>query len=1594
MKNGLYALETSDGRQIDPGTPGRISRDTLDQLGHRRVENARELSARLFEAAQSRLASNSGRQSASQSVELAPQSGQPTVLNARSALSAALAVNIGGRDTQFSEVALVADWDGREDCAADREQKIDDFSTLETDIDTVQTDVAISEHTVANGFAENVYYYGDSLGNLWVGTDIVPGINVSPAAAIDVLRQINIPTLINTGASGGFVIANASGLALGCTDDQVVVTGIAVQPVADLSDFPTVACGTIGEVVYVSVQDSEGCSSNAQGQVVRSRILAFPFVDGVGAGAATPAGTTPTALQIYASSLSNVAGLTVDDDGSLYFHQVDLIQFGGGAVFKATERLHVSPACGAANPRINRVILGIPTATSAAGVTSIGAAVGSAANPILISATVTLTNYTGPSLTFGNMVAIDAGPCNVIYAALSGSLGAGGVVDTSQGLFPAPAQFTIPGGTTGLPSLVISFADCAGSTDFCTVPAGRSDSLPGQIETGDGFADISPGGPAGSALTFGVNNFRVFVLGNGPDIRPAANATPSVLTAIATSTTLRITDGVGFQVDFQQQAGLAVNEEGTVFVISGGGSGGPGKNPSAMFSEILCFEDMCPMDRRADFVDLRGDILPNPPASGLPNQGDGDSDRFDHIFYQAPIDAITLTPTGLSGLATGFLRYTNRLAPSPIGPGVALGQTIRVLGDDSTTDPLPADLTNDTGTVVFEFLDPGHQVAGGDDQNTPFTGDDSDTVVVPAGFIVPPFNVLTDTYPAGRPAVPGLQSGGFEFVFGADTSSITGVLGASLASTAGPPSGTTTITVVFASAGAAAAFPISGCLTIGPNSAGQREVVRFVRDPITQAGATRTLTVIREQFGTPARSFAGGEAVVFGNAVSGLAGCCDRVWNGFFWNSNGNITFGNGDPDGTPSVPELRANDPRIAPAWADLNPNARAVDLGTFPVLALGFANVNSFKIRWINVPEFGLEGCTGVQDPLVTGLLTSGGGATNTFAVTLFDDGTGLDENTTERRSPAAVVGNNLDDGAALFNQQEGPTDLRFTREATTNALVGCPPRVPGSGNFLFEYCRMDLIGIGDPALSQTFPFSRPVIVGYSVGFSDPLNPPGLCEINLSEAARAADTAPFGVIQGTTASIVPCLIGEGTEPHLFELFNEGSDPVIGSGGEVTFATPDFDLRFEGNDAAACTPVRQRDLNRGKVGFFGVSCPANPTCQAVFAIGLLTPPGVAGQPGAGNNLVDAICNVQLAIVGCGFFPNEQTIVCQGFNSQTGIPLQRPGKTVSTSLALACDTNGDGIPEAVVPLSTTGTGPAPGNLANGPISRILVRGTLLPLATLPGTAFPAACCGGAAAITVTTTFTAGDNNIFGPFTRTAVCAVDLGVRAPIVFSVTPSDGNCAVPQDLLISGACFLVPQGAVTSVFAVERGNPSNVIPASAFQVLNNNLIDAIFNFGSANAGKTFLIFVVGPGGTSRNLLTGIQTPPAGTNAAAACQVGNEQGIQVTFTCNATTTPQPPPNGGADVAVVTNCVLQRSSTGTFTLDVIGTNIRQGATVTIGGNAPRKVKFRDLQTGSNTFNRLVLKGRVCSNLPGAIVITNPGARASAPFQCNARCPSN
>jgi len=371
---------------------------------------------------------------------------------------------------------------------------------------------------------------------------------------------------------------------------------------------------------------------------------------------------------------------------------------------------------------------------------------------------------------------------------------------------------------------------------------------------------------------------------------------------------------------------------------------------------------------------------------------------------------------------------------------------------------------------------------------------------------------------------------------------------------------------------------------------------------------------------------------------------------------------------------------------------------------------------------------------------------------------------------------------------------------------------------------------------------------------------------------------------------------------------------------------------------------------------------------------------------------------VQLNIVGCGFFPNETTIICQGFTTETGVPLQRPGKTVTTAVTLVCDTNGDTIPEATIGLTSV-----------TPVNCNLVRGTIPVLASRPGTAFADACCGGPATVTVTTTFSAGNNNVFGAFTRTTTCPLNLGTRAPVVFSVTPSDGNCAVFQDLLISGACFCFTLeagatdivGGVTSVIFIDRANPANVItvglnPSAAGQVkpLTCQLIDVEVNFTSANAGKTFLVFVEGTGGRSRNLTTAVAGAPAG------CPLGNEQGFQVTFTCASSTTP-PGPSTPPDIALVNGCKVDRNAAGAFILDVFGRNLKPNADVRVGSITPRKVKAREPDSSlPGSFLRLTLKGGVCNGLPGNIVVTNPPAVPggqgvpSLPFACTDTCATN
>src|SRR5512143_715475 len=165
-QKGVRAANGQEGYPVsDNGAEfsGAISENVRQTLGLRHVANAKAASKKI---AQHIMAG--GRPGGGQ---LQPQAGEPEVLAGNAAFSAAVITTIGGRDNQFSEVALLADWDGREDDVADRAKKVDDFSGVEPEIDFSLTRAAISEHTIANGFAENIFYYGDSVGNVWVGAD-------------------------------------------------------------------------------------------------------------------------------------------------------------------------------------------------------------------------------------------------------------------------------------------------------------------------------------------------------------------------------------------------------------------------------------------------------------------------------------------------------------------------------------------------------------------------------------------------------------------------------------------------------------------------------------------------------------------------------------------------------------------------------------------------------------------------------------------------------------------------------------------------------------------------------------------------------------------------------------------------------------------------------------------------------------------------------------------------------------------------------------------------------------------------------------------------------------------------------------------------------------------------------------------------------------------------------------------------------------------------------------------------------------------------------------------------------------------------------
>jgi hypothetical protein len=927
--------------------------------------------------------------------------GLPTNLSGMSASSALIMTLLNGSTNfNYRDVMLMADADGSEDLTADHSLKADDQSNSGMPSGWMLTRSAMSEHTFATGFTSTVYYYGDSVGNVYVGVDTIGN------GIVTTYTVLNLPTLLNAFGSLN-------------SDSQIVITGLGVNPVADLSSFSNVNGAysyfndKIGEILYVAFWDtSGGLRLISNNQTVRSGILAFPIADDVSPVRATPGIQSDTdfpitvggAFGVAYSVFSNLAGLAVDDDGSVYFQQVDLVNFTGANIVKITS---VDQPGQNGNQDRSMATSGILTIST---LNPLNGVYGTASGPS--NQVNRFTNYSGTTRAFGNIVALAAGPNNILYAAMARSFVStdSSDVQKTEGFFANPVEL----GPT--PSMVVSFADTSGASDTCSAPFAD---VTGPLPVGDGIADVAQSGLIYQA---GVNNFRAFALGNGPDVR-------GTLVGATVSNTLKL----DMQVDYTIYSGLAVDEESKLYVISGGTPVGVGLDPSPQRGEILVFPDKQPLDRRADYIDLRGDTLPNPPLSGG-NVGDGDSDRYDHIFYQAPLEQTSLTPAGLSSLARGFLVYLNRTRTNTeLFPNLPNG---RPQLNDETSGPL-----------YFDNFDPGHQIAGGDDQNAPFKGDDDDG--------------------AGAPALVGPLLGGYEFIY---------------------------------------------------------------RQYVTQTG---TLAA--------------------------------TAWNAFYWNANGSVTFGGGDSASTPRVADFLGGLPRIAGAWANLNPGSKtpytdtATFTNTFPVQALGFAGINHFVVRWINVPVAGSEDCN----------------SSNSFTISLYDDGTGLDENANQPLNPANPIGNN----AVPFDLREGPTDLWYVRTGISDTLTGFSPRPDKSGNICLTYGQMDMLG---SPISGTN-----VLVGVTPGNLPITTSTG---INLSEVARANERpfpSPLGVPLGPG---LPNTLF--TPSTAFELFGQDSAPILSrvTGLGPSPITPTLDLRQEGNDTVLSTPLNQPDLNRGQVCFYLVS--------------------------------------------------------------------------------------------------------------------------------------------------------------------------------------------------------------------------------------------------------------------------------------------------------------------------------------------------------------------------------------------------------------------
>lgn len=688
------------------------------------------------------------------------------------------------------------------------------------------------------------------------------------------------------------------------------------------------------------------------------------------------------------------------------------------------------------------------------------------------------------------------------------------------------------------------------------------------------------------------------------------------------------------------------------------------------------------------------------------------------------------------------------------------------------------------------------------------------------------------------------------------------------------------------------------------------------------------------------------------NANGGVSGFeflfCNTAFTGFRMGSNGLLVFRN-DPtvspalevwrDFTPTVTEFLSFDaPVIAPFYTDLSPNFGF----QFSVHRVGFAATDAFIIQYISMPEFGFGGVFVGLDPIF-GLPTRG--QINSFDITLYDDQDAWDDvegEVTQDDTDLADVnddndGSSFPAGIGLHEVANHPTngtqiidrnnDGDITDENIANAnQEGVGRTKPEQGPFKVVYHTIEAVGAGDGT-------GQPVVVGFMTGFDGVFNtgtiPPGLCETNLSNATPSPDD-PF---------FMNGCIGMGTEPALYEFFDDGSYGFVRSDGTISAPFVDVDLRADYIDACLPRPeLVNPDPNTECICFKGSNQPVGLFCQ------VLEVPEGNDDPFLGpvTYQIDGFC-----------FPmptTGQNAICPQFCGQTA-PLCRPGKSVTYVTVFKFDEDGDGDTDATVTVEDPDL-----NVVSENFIQFTVDFSQTEL------------CGGFVQICTFANYGFGDDNKYFEIQGAGVVPVQLvcigdfiiGPRAPVVLSIAPDEVLCDNPddpdnvEDVQIAGLCFF---GSITSAFLTTNpdGTGTRVDMSNVVNV-QSNICTATIPIAQLTPDTPYYVFVV-----------------RGTDGARSTNYPNAFGFDVTFLC--TTEPVTPPTP----ITLTNCKVARVSGGKFSLRVNGTNFTPGDTIILLNGQPcRKNKYpaRFINPSNGTTTRINCQGGLKALLPAVVTARN------------------